>query len=175
MEDVARRAGLAKGTFYHFFPSKDAFLQEMVAENRRELSAGFEGLLAGEGRPEEARVRACLHEVWHSERLVFRCVGLEDYRRVCLTLPEGFQLGPVAGSGIIGGLLERVAPERDAEAHEVAMALQRVAALALMTEGVSDRATLDRVVDILIDDAVDVLFGRRDASGGPVREEAGRA
>ena len=44
-----------------------------------------------------------------------------------------------------------------------------------MTEGVSDRATLDRVVDILIDDAVDVLFGRRDASGGPVREEAGRA
>ena len=175
VEDVARRAGLAKGTFYHFFPSKDAFLQEMVAENRRELSSEVEGLLSDEGRPDEARVRACLHEVWNSDRLVFRCVGLEDYRRVCLTLPEGFQLGPVAGSGIIGGLLERVAPGRDAEAHEVAMALQRVAALALMTEGVSDRATLDRVVDILIDDAVDVLFGRRDASGGPVREGAGRS
>lgn len=25
VEDVARRAGLAKGTFYHFFPSKDDF------------------------------------------------------------------------------------------------------------------------------------------------------
>lgn len=172
VEDVARRAGLAKGTFYHFFPSKDAFLQEMVAENRRELSAGLEELLAVDGGPEEGRVRACLHELWHSERLVFRCVGLEDYRRVCQTLPEGFQLGPVAGSGIIGGLLKHVAPECDAAGLEVAMALQRVAALALMTDGVSDRATVDRVVDILIDDAVDVLFGRRDASGVAVRATA---
>ena len=49
VEDVARRAGLAKGTFYHFFPSKDAFLQEMVAENRRELSSEVEGLLSDEG------------------------------------------------------------------------------------------------------------------------------
>lgn len=39
VEDVARRAGLAKGTFYHFFPSKDDFVCELVAENRRALAA----------------------------------------------------------------------------------------------------------------------------------------
>jgi len=60
MEDIARRAGVAKGTFYLYFPSKEAVFEALVRETllpriaTLELSAGMAGLGA------EAKLRAIL-------------------------------------------------------------------------------------------------------------------
>ena len=158
VEDVAREAGLAKGTFYHFFPSKDAFVCELVVENRRVLGESLEALFS-DARPDAVRVRAWMLETWHSERLLFRCVGPEDYRRIRRALPEDAQLGPEAGSGLIGGMLERAAPSGGAADTRLAMTLQRIIATALMARDDFDSESLERAVDVLIDATVDALFG----------------
>lgn len=60
MEDIARRAGVAKGTFYLYFPSKEAVFEALVRETlvpritALETAGGMEGLGA------EARLRAIL-------------------------------------------------------------------------------------------------------------------
>lgn len=60
MEDIARRAGVAKGTFYLYFPSKEAVFEALVRETllpriaTLELSAGMAGWSA------EAKLRTIL-------------------------------------------------------------------------------------------------------------------
>mgnify|MGYP001548581743 FL=1 len=45
LEDIARRAGVSKGTIYLYFPNKEALFREMVR------STIVEAIVAGEGRP----------------------------------------------------------------------------------------------------------------------------
>lgn len=166
VEDVAREVGLAKGTFYHFFPSKDDFVCELVAENRRALAAGLDELRSG-GELDAERVRGWMREVWHSERLLFRCIGVEDYRRIRCALPADAQLGPEVGSGLVGGILGDAASRDAASDPALAMTLQRIIAMALMSRDDFDPDALERAVDVLIDVTVDVLFGTRPGTPGP--------
>lgn len=118
IEDITQEAGIAKGTFYHFFPSKDDFVCELVAENRR-------------------------------------------------ALPADAQLGPEVGSGLVGGILGDAVPRDAASDPALAMTLQRIIAMALMSRDDFDPDVLERAVDVLIDVTVDVLFGTRPGTPGP--------
>ena len=166
IEDITQEAGIAKGTFYHFFPSKDDFVCELVAENRRALAAGLDELRSG-GELDAERVRGWMREVWHSERLLFRCIGVEDYRRIRRALPADAQLGPEVGSGLVGGILGDAASRDAASDPALAMTLQRIIAMALMSRDDFDPDALERAVDVLIDVTVDVLFGTRPGTPGP--------
>lgn len=161
IEDITQEAGIAKGTFYHFFPSKDDFVCELVAENRRALAAGLDELRSG-GELDAERVRGWMRSVWHSEWLLFRCIGVEDYRRIRRALPADAQLGPEVGSGLVSGILGDAASD-----PALAMTLQRIIAMALMSRDDFDPDALERAVDVLIDVTVDVLFGTRPGTPGP--------
>lgn len=43
-----------------------------------------------------------MRSVWNSERLLFRCIGVEDYRRIRRALAADARLGPEVGSGLVG-------------------------------------------------------------------------
>lgn len=47
IEDLAKGCGIAKGTFYHFFVSKEAFVKELIDELNRQDMVSFKQLLNG--------------------------------------------------------------------------------------------------------------------------------
>lgn len=168
IEDITQEAGIGKGTFYGFFVSKDEFVAEMVAENRRALREEVDELCERTGgRLGRGELTRWMREVWHSERLLFRCIGVEDYRRIRRALPADAQLGPEVGSGLVGGILGDAVPRDAASDPVLAMTLQRIIAMALMSRDDFDPDALERAVDVLIDVTVDVLFGTRPGTPGP--------
>lgn len=60
MEDIARRAGVAKGTFYLYFPSKEAVFEALVRETLLPRIAAVELSSAMAGLGTEAKLRAIL-------------------------------------------------------------------------------------------------------------------
>lgn len=60
MDDIARRAGVAKGTFYLYFPSKEAVFEALVRENILPRLAALEGADRAGGGSAAARLRAIL-------------------------------------------------------------------------------------------------------------------
>lgn len=64
LEDIARRAGVSKGTIYLYFPNKEALFCEMI---RQTMSAGLVDtqarIMAGIGSPTE-QLRAYVHSMW---------------------------------------------------------------------------------------------------------------
>lgn len=53
IDDIVREVGIAKGTFYLYFKSKDQLFLEIVQELHREMMAWFAGLFEQEGNAED--------------------------------------------------------------------------------------------------------------------------
>lgn len=62
VNDVCSAAGVAKGSFYHFFPSKDALLEAVIERNRRDLLDSLHEL-ARSGATGRDQLLAQLHGV----------------------------------------------------------------------------------------------------------------
>jgi AcrR family transcriptional regulator len=99
--DIARRAGVAHGTFYVHFPGKEQLTDELLAEFNQALLARLEQVWArSEGEPLPDRVRrladACL-ERWGRERELLAAVAERAGATTALaTLKDGVS-PPVAG------------------------------------------------------------------------------
>ena len=161
VEDIAREAGIAPGTFYGFFKSKGEFVAQMVAENRRALMADLEAAIerAG-GRLGRGGLRAWVRAAWHGERAIFRFIGAADYRKIRENLPEDVCMGPELAGGLLGrvaGSLDGGLPSPDVE---LAAALQRVCAMTLLERGELDPGVVERTVDALVEATLDALYGR---------------
>lgn len=170
VEDITRQAGIAQGTFYGFFSSKAEFVAEMVAENRRELLSRLGGMLGESGEaPGRDELGRWMREVWHSDRSIFRCIGMRDYRRIRELLPDDLVLGPE----LEGGALERIARSVRARGASsdprLAAALQRVCAIMLLEREEIDPDVLERAVDALVEDTLDALYGPAGEKGGEAR------
>lgn len=166
VEDIARAAGIAPGTFYGFFPSKGAFVAQMVAENRRALMDSLDGLIeSANGVPARLELRRWMRNAWHGKRAIFRYIDVADYRKVRATLPDDVHMGPE----LVGATLEKIATgladaglKPDAE---LASSLQRVCALTLLAREELAPAALERTVDALIEATLDALYGRTASEG----------
>src|SRR5215471_10225818 len=83
VDQIARRAGVAKGTFFVHFPTKDAVIRELVAKQMRAVARERERLI-GEGASALERLRATVLMLGHQaglSRMISRAVlaaGLEN-------------------------------------------------------------------------------------------------
>jgi AcrR family transcriptional regulator len=83
VDQIARRAGVAKGTFFVHFPTKDAVIRELVAKQMRAVARERERLI-GEGASTLERLRATVLMLGHQaglSRMISRAVlaaGLEN-------------------------------------------------------------------------------------------------
>jgi TetR/AcrR family transcriptional regulator, cholesterol catabolism regulator len=60
LNDLIADAGVSKGAFYHWFPSKDALIEALAERSAREAFAGIEDALAGCDGDALARLNAVL-------------------------------------------------------------------------------------------------------------------
>ena len=60
MDDIAKRAGVAKGTFYLYFPSKQVIFEALVRENMLPRMRLLEAAVAADGRSAEERLQGLL-------------------------------------------------------------------------------------------------------------------
>ncbi|WP_112322977.1 TetR/AcrR family transcriptional regulator [Oceanibium sediminis] len=64
LDDIARRAGVVKGTLYLYFDSKEALFKEAVRAQVLPSIAGLESLAAGFEGPTEALIEAVIRELY---------------------------------------------------------------------------------------------------------------
>ena len=163
VEDVTRAVGIAKGTFYSFFPSKERFIYAMMTEGRQDLMDLLTRLHDEHGALGRGEMRTWLQTMWRSERNVYRIVTLDDYEWLMAHLEPEANFDPAKDMQVMGAiaeLLEGVRPDCD---WRVFANLQKALALALLGRANLHPDALDKTVDALIEAMLDEVFGRADA------------
>lgn len=68
--DIAKAVGIATGTFYNFFPSKEEFVYQIVVDKRNIMKAYFDELTK-DGKTDKEGFREYLRKVYFSDNNVF--------------------------------------------------------------------------------------------------------
>lgn len=88
VDSLAAKVGIAKGTFYHFFPSKEAYfyavMQFVKEKNRNELKE----LLYG-GKVQKEEIVACLYHRYTKIKTVYDYFSPEEMKIIVRKLPNG--------------------------------------------------------------------------------------
>lgn len=85
VDDIARAAGLAKGTFYLYFESKEAFLFVLVKDlHERLLNQLEQKLLQRDARDRKERVRRFIRRLFEMPEFLFFLKNHDELQRLLL-------------------------------------------------------------------------------------------
>lgn len=160
VEDITRAVGIAKGTFYSFFPSKERFVYAMMTEGRQDAMDLLEGLQKEHGRLGCDEFRMWLQNMWRSERNVYRMVTLDDYQWLMAHLEPEASFDPAKDMQVMGAIAQRLEGVRPDCNWLVFANLQKALALALLNRDALHPDALERTVDALIEAMLDEVFGK---------------
>lgn len=159
VEDVTSAVGVAKGTFYSFFPSKEAFVAAMVASSRQDAMDALVTMQdKGDGlSPED--MRHWLVAMWHSEKNIFRRIGMDDYEYLVGRDPGFDRFDPDTDRRVMGEVLGHFAGVRDGCDWRVVANLQKGLALMLLNRNGLHEDALDATIDAMINAMLAEVFG----------------
>ena len=162
VECVAQAVGIAKGTFYSFFPSKGAFVYALLMENRQRAVDTLEQVRQERGgaRVGRAEVRAWLEEMWCTNRNIFRIATADDYACLVKSLPSEQCFDPAADDRLIRWLVDEAAAMRPGVDVHAVLNLQMALAFTLLNRRFLHADALEKTVSALIEATLDELFGK---------------
>ncbi|MCM1050166.1 MAG: TetR/AcrR family transcriptional regulator [Clostridiales bacterium] len=94
VEEIAADVGVAKGTFYSFFPSKEAFFYEVMQYIKEKARVPLRAL------PEKAsisEIAECLFKRYMNTKTVYNYFTPEEMRQIVRLLPNGDSENDSAG------------------------------------------------------------------------------
>ena len=77
VSEIAKKTGIATGTFYNFFPSKEEFIYQLVVYKRQSVKAAFEELTAN-GKAGREQFRRYLRRIYLEDNDVFQYLSDEE-------------------------------------------------------------------------------------------------
>ncbi len=88
VEKIAEAAGIGKGTFYHFFPSKEEFVCELIAHQRAKYQAFLAERLQSRGRLSRAEAEEMFRLIIFSPDSAYQYLTPEDIVRIRAKVPQ---------------------------------------------------------------------------------------
>ena len=77
VSEIAKKTGIATGTFYNFFPSKEEFIYQLVVYKRQSVKEAFEELTAN-GKADREQFRRYLRRIYLEDNDVFQYLSDEE-------------------------------------------------------------------------------------------------
>ena len=87
VDDITKAAGMAKGSFYHHFESKEKFLYELILLIRKHVFSHAEKTACG-GDDLKENVRAFLTNLFHMREMVFFLKNCSDINELFNSIAE---------------------------------------------------------------------------------------
>lgn len=155
VEDLARLAGISKGTFYLFFKSKELFFMEVLEQSHDKIKQRLmEVLMTEQGSPRKRFVSSIMkfyEEIKHYKWLVGLIDGNDEYEYLVRKLPQERIEQHIVGDDEdtkrllkLFGITGRVSPET------VSAALRALFVMLLHREEIGDEQ-FDKAFELLLE------------------------
>lgn len=154
LDEITASVGIAKGTFYNFFSSKEHFfyevMQQIKEDNRVELYALIE-----QGCPSKERVYACLSNRYLNKKTVYHYFTLDEMKLILRRIPEGDYKNDSTQFAEI--LLEKMGIQKK-NVSEVVVNLFHVLAMTASNRNLLESKAYEETISVLCHALTDYIY-----------------
>lgn len=149
VEKVTKAVGLGKSTFYNFFPSKEAFVYEIIKYQRDRAKQDFMDILGERDKMTASEAKEFLKKIIFSRDSIYQYLTAADHARLCRVLPAEYGLDSASERVVMNGLFEHIEDVRPDIDFMLVANLIKIMAIAMLNKGSLHTEALQRTLETM--------------------------
>lgn len=159
LDDITAHVGIAKGTFYHFFPSKEDFFYEVMQHIKKKNRSEFH-LLTKKDSISKADIADFLFHRYTHTKTVYDYFTPEEMTRIVRKLPDGDSENDSVEFAKL--LCEHIHFQNPSAKPEVIVNLCNVLALTASNKHMLEEKAYDETIRLLCQTLADYILGEEE-------------
>ncbi len=112
VSDIAKASGIATGTFYNFFKTKEEFVYQIILYKREQSKESFQALLDQNGLLDKAGFRKFLQSIFHADNNIFEYLSQDEVAMLYSRWPQNYMKDSGSGEQTTVWILDHIANKR---------------------------------------------------------------
>ncbi|MFV0413956.1 MAG: TetR/AcrR family transcriptional regulator [Oscillospiraceae bacterium] len=158
---IARAAGLAKGTFYTFFSSKEEFIYQIVLHRREMVKQKYLALAGQYGCIGPSQLLEYFLYIGENDMSIYRYLTEQDMNYLSTKWPKEYSFNPGADEATTLWLMSYMKGLRPGVNWRVLANSMKVLAMVDMAKGLLHESALEETRQVLRSGLLEYLFGKQ--------------
>ncbi|MDR3122136.1 MAG: TetR/AcrR family transcriptional regulator [Clostridiales bacterium] len=159
IEDVTRASGVAKGTFYNFFKTKEEFVYQIVIYKRRLVKERYMEMVSENGGSVDRRLlRDMLYFIVNGDYNLITYLNRDDMAMLAARWPKEYLANAENDEKMLLWILERTPQKRGTCDWRVFTNIFKIVAMGIAERDKLHEDALDATIDQFVDGLVDYVF-----------------
>lgn len=160
ISEVTARAGIGKGTFYHFYPAKEYYVHAVIQYSKEELKKVFNANAAkSEGMNRETIEQILNMYAFNGDKNIVSSISKEDQEWLNEKLPKDYVINVPKEEQIISALLSNVKGIKGTPSIYVIANMMKIMAIAVENKNILHEDALEENLRIMRKTLCDYIFG----------------
>lgn len=157
--DIARSSGLAKGTFYTFFPSKEEFVYQIMVHKRNLVKQKYSSLVEQYGSIGRRELGEFFRFIRENDISIYQYLTEQDMNYLATKWPQEYSFDPQADETTTLWLLSHMRGLREGVNWKVLANFMKMLAIMQMAKDSLHEDALEETATVFRDGIYDYLFG----------------
>lgn len=163
ISEVTARAGIGKGTFYHFYPAKEFYVHAVIQYSKEELKRVLNSNAVKKGGMDRETIEQILTlYAFSGEKNIVSSISAEDQKWLNEKLPKEYVLNVPKEEQIISALLSNVKGIKGNPNIYVIANMMKIMAIVVENKSMLHESVLDENLSLMRKLLCDYIFGSDD-------------
>ena len=169
IEDVTRASGVAKGTFYNFFKTKEEFVYQIIIYKRRLIKARYAEMVSdNDNVVDRALMRDMLYKIINGDYNLVTYLNRDDMAMLTARWPKEYLMNAENDEKMLLWILERTPMKRPDCDWRVFANIYKIVAMGIAERDQLHQDYIESTVTQFVDKLVDYVFEPEVYSYAPV-------
>jgi len=174
IEDVTRASGVAKGTFYNFFKTKEEFVYQIIIYKRRLIKARYAEMASVNGNTvDRDLLREMLYIIISGDYNLITYLNRDDMAMLTARWPKEYIMNAENDEKMLLWILERAPQKRVNCDWRVFSNMYKIVSIGLAEREQLHQDMIDLTVDRFVDSLVEYVFDPEQYHLGEVASASG--
>ena len=160
ISEVTARAGIGKGTFYHFYDAKEYYVYDVLQYSKEEMKQLWNECAARNGGIGRNMVEQILEQyAFNRDKNLVHFISAEDEKWLNEKLPKEYVLNVPKEEQIVSALLHNCSGVQGNPNAQVISNMMKIMAIAVENKQMLHEAVLDENLKLMRKSLCDYIFG----------------
>lgn len=164
ISEITSRAGIGKGTFYHFYTAKEFYIYDVIQYSKEELKSTFNDIAKKAGGIDRDALEQLLSVYsFHGKNNIVNSISAEDQQWLNEKMPDHV-LEITKEEQIISALLGNMIGIKGNPDWKIIANMMKIMAIAVESKNMLHESVLDENLRMMRDLLCDYIFGKKTVS-----------